>query len=152
LDGDSDRLYLLKGKLKKGGGATGTAYYYYLRPNAATTNLSCQTFSVYQQNNAASGQSNGPDASNIQLAGTSWATGYWDFIVHMSAERSVARMFNIKADKWADNGSGITQASITRVSGRWNETSTNLTSLVLYCNQSNGFGVGSEFHLYKIIV
>jgi hypothetical protein len=142
----------LKGKLKKGGGATGTAYYYYLRPNGATTNLSCQTFTVYQQSNAVNGQSNGPDASNIQLAGTSYATGYWDFVVHISAEKSVARMFNIKTDKWADNGSGTVQISIGRYSGRWNETSTNMTSLQIYCDHAGGIGIGSEFHLYKIIV
>jgi hypothetical protein len=153
LDGDSDRLYLLKAKIKKGGGANGTAYYYYLRPNSATTNLSSETFFPYMQTNAlASGTSVAADASNIQLCASSYATAFWNAYVYICAEKTVPRLFNIRTDRYTDNGTGTIQLGMGRYSGLWNETSTNMTSLQIYCDHAGGIGIGSEFHLYKIIV
>jgi hypothetical protein len=150
LNGDSDRFYLLKIKLKKG---TSSNTSYYLRPNSVTTNLSSQMFAVYRANDGTGGQSNGPD-STIYIGGTSWASGTWDFNAYISAEKTVPRLFNIRHDKWANNGTGAgqTQLAMSSITGRWNETTTNMTSLQIYASVASGIAVGSEFHLYKIIV
>ena len=148
LNGDSDRFYLLKIKLKKG---TSSNTSYYLRPNSVTTNLSSQTFAVYRGNDGTGGQSNGPD-STIYLGGTSWTSAVWDFNMYISAEKTVPRLFNIRHDKWANNGVGYTQLAASFITGRWNETTTNMTSLQIYASVASGIAVGSEFHLYKITV
>jgi len=153
LDGDSHRFYLLKAKMKKGAGASGTLYNYYLRPNGATTNLSSETFFPFTTTTGgSSGTAVSLDASNIQLAGSSYASAWWNAIVYISAERSVPRMFSIRSDRYTDNGTGTIQLGLGRNSCRWNETSTNMTSLQIYCDRAGGIAVGSEFHLYKFIV
>jgi hypothetical protein len=153
LDGDSDRFYLLKFKVKKNGGGSGTAYNYYLRPNGVTSNLSSQQFFPFMTTTGgSSGVSTSSDASAITLFGTTYQIGYWDGFVHISAEKTVPRLFNIRSDRYTDNAAGTIQLGLGRTSGRWNETSTNLTSLVIHCSQASGIAAGSDFHLYKYIV
>jgi hypothetical protein len=150
LDGDSDRLYLLKGKLIKGGGANGTVYNYTLRPNNQTTNIAWQQFFPYRDSSGANGIAVSTDTT-VYLGGSSYATADWNLVIHICAEKSVPRLFNIRSDRYTTN-STVVQYGLGRYSARWNETSTNLTSLVIYCDQAGGIGVGSDFHLYKIIV
>jgi hypothetical protein len=151
LDGNSDRFYLLKSTLRRPVGGQGTLYSYYLRPNGATTNLSYQLFQVYQQSDAVSGQINSGATTSIYLAGGSWQYSFFDLSTYISAESSMPRMFHTRHDKWSYNGA-TTQIAIGKFAGRWNETSTNMTSLQVYCDRAGGIAIGSEFHLYKFIV
>jgi hypothetical protein len=153
LDGDSHRFYLLKAKIKKNGGASGTVYSYQLRPNGVTTNVSMQQFFPFiSTTGGSSGVSVALDSTGIGIAGSSYPTAWWNIVAHISAERSVPRMFSIRSDRYTDNGGGTIQLGTGRYSGRWNETSTNMTSLQIYCDRAGGIAVGSEFHLYKFIV
>ena len=139
-------------KLKKNGGASGTAYNYYLRPNGVTSNLSSQQFFPFMTTSGGSSGVSTSSDSTIGLFGTSYQIGYWDGFVHISAEKTVPRLFKIRSDRYTDNAGGTIQLGLGRTSGRWNETSTNLTSLVIYCDRASGIAAGSDFHLYKYIV
>ena len=44
---------------------------------------------------------------------------------------------------------GTTITGVSMIGGVWNDTSSNITSLVVYCNQTNGFGVGTSIELWK---
>jgi len=68
--------------------------------------------------------------------------------VFVQADRAVQRVFSSQGIAYTAAGGVFAQEDMMY----WNETSTNLTSIVLTGSSTGNFDVGSEFHLYKYTV
>jgi hypothetical protein len=66
--------------------------------------------------------------------------------VFLSAKTGKGRVGNVE---WCRSDTAIGFSG--RASILWNETATNITSLVIHSNAANGFGTGSKVSLYKLV-
>jgi len=146
LDGDVDKNYHLRGYVRN---VTGGALpvYINLKPNGLTTN---QRNAYYLQNGSTQSAGIIGGTSVIQLAQGSPGTEAL-FTVEISARTGARRTFFVQNTKY-DPTVGIPET--LRWGQGWNETSTNITSLVIdtmsnSATSTNAIGVGSEFYLYK---
>lgn len=137
LDGDVDQIYLLFGRAV--GGALGFGDVR-LRPNGVTTN---------QRTIGALSGGTGVVPSVFSDTGLVVATvGFialgdaLDFAATIYAKTGYRRM--VLSESMTDIGSMF----VTQLGGSWDDTATNITSLVI-APDSDNFGVGSEFWLYK---
>lgn len=140
LDGNTDGAYFLRAHIKNNAGADAT---YTMRPNGLTTN---QGHVVLQT-----------DGTNITTAiGSTLPIG----VVQAAAFCDSYTEFNAKANP---NSQAYARGGMSRSGGlftaidyiilhhlRWNETSTNITSIDIVSNQTNGLGNGSELELYRV--
>lgn len=139
LNGDTDGVYLLTGKIKN---VSGSLAGYFLQPNNATTNLDI-VYSLVNgggasQGNSATGYIGGADNNTL-----------FNFDLTLFA-RKVQNSIALNRT-WIAHANNTQSASraVTNTSGQWSETSTNITSLVVHSDQTNGIGDGSELWLYK---
>lgn len=138
LDGDNDGIYYLIGRIKN---ASGSTCAYTLQPNGISTNQA----SIRQFAHNSGG---GVDqTSNLRLAETETGVtiaGSWNFNP-LKVQNSVA----LQRFYWGQYTGFSATVVNGQVSGRWNETSTNVTSLVVHADNSNCIGDGSTLGLYK---
>lgn len=142
LDGNTDGEYLLITKLLNSSGA---APFYVIRPNAATTNY--RSSQQYAQGNSFIG-ANYTDKLVIAFANANatWVQTKHTILPRKSAS-GVAQPLIYRGEFMNDDGTNVYVGSN---GGRWNETSTNTTSLDVRCESANGIGAGSELWLYKL--
>jgi hypothetical protein len=141
LDGNTDGAWCLKTKIKNN---SGSGPFYTIAPNGASSNFNSGQF--YQQNGSA-GQSAYTDKLTLGFANAN-ATLFSSCsdIYPRKTANSVALQFTYCGNFINYDGSTLYQGT---AAGQWNETSTNVTSLVLGSSISNGLGSGSEAWLYK---
>ena len=153
LDGDADKIYILHTKITLDVSSNGTNYFFYAHPNGVSTNMSYISSFPYRDTGGASSISTGTNMSvgSIPLNGSTYKWNDIGNTVYIFAEKSLPRMWSTRATRTAHNGS-VRQYGSGHHSGIWNETSTNLTSLVIGCTISGGIKPGCEFHLYKLVV
>lgn len=141
LNGNSDRIYKI---LFKRGNIASTSGYE-IRPNGLTTSMS-QTGHYYYGNTA--GTNHGVANVSYWSLGTSnsgWATNsqFSGEITIMATTGSYRTMnYNMVYDN-AGTLVGLT------TSGRWTDTTTNITSIDFYTSTATGWPAGAEIHLYK---
>ena len=141
LDGDTDEVYVLVFRVKK---AVASAMNIELQPNAATTN----------------------QVSSGHFAGPSGASGVLNNTTLRLMEDGDATNGNISAGVAViEAKTGILRTMrcqwtvalaspavySAHFAGVWNETATNITSLVFIASQTNGIGTGSYARLYKLL-
>lgn len=144
LDGNTDEIYIVIGHMLN---SSGSAALYSLKPNNVTTNQTCGT-------NVWGGFATSSTPTIWEIAGSNTitadnATWVW-FRAEIYAKdnaNSVATKRHFNSTAHYTNAGAILGESAT---GQWNETSTNLTSLVVFCNQANGIGDGSVLELWKM--
>jgi hypothetical protein len=127
-------MYLMVYTIKVGGPSTGVNYDISIRPNNLTTNQ-VSFFNVASSAGIGRGY-----YSPILLSRNAKGTTLFG-MVEIAAQTSAQRIFSIRYT--------ATTAVTGTAFGHWNETSTNLTSLVITSGTSSTLDVGSEFHLYK---
>lgn len=136
LDGNTDEVYVLKARINVAVTSTFT-----VRPNGASTNLT-----IARLYNGGSDTSSTEWVCTGSIANTE--VGWLDITIHAKANP------NSVATRRTMNGqSGMTASSaaslIVNLAGVWNETSTNITSLVIHGVVASSIGDGSTFALYK---
>lgn len=139
LNGNTDGIYYFFFKFINGGSTS----FYTLQPNGVTSNQSGQRF--YSDNGSGSA---GSIASTLEISFAtatvqSIASGYFyarDNPNSVAATRQYVSQFSTFA----------TTVTTGHYAGRWNETSTNITSLVVTGDQSDSLKSGSELFLYKL--
>jgi hypothetical protein len=139
LNGNTDGTYLLVSSIKNGASAIST---YSIQPNGITTN---QTFVGFVVNGSGSVINTGTIFKVAFADSTAWGSG--TATIHaIQSSHSVAQVR--KMEMQATYSISGTLNTITG-STLWNETSTNITSLVYFCDQASGIGDGSVISLYK---
>jgi hypothetical protein len=138
LNGNRDVFYVLYMKRYQGSSSTQQE----IRPNGTTSNLS-----AYYHVHASIGVHQVGSYSTQITYGSPVASGSQGLVrVDFMAATGRPRMFNI-SHVYDTPSFGFSK---NEVAGRWNDTSTNLTSLEIRGNQTDTFVSGSEFHLYKL--
>lgn len=168
LNGDVDKIYLLKARFQRPSGNALTNYAYYLKPNDTFPASMTTIYTTAGYGPGAGGLSSPVYAGTLSGTSTPGNNGTSfsgldtndDFAVHEAwiyAEKTRARLiintnFRHFIDTTGASGRGAGQYTITLTSqmSRWADTSTNLTSLVIQADRSNGIDIGSEFYLYKL--
>jgi hypothetical protein len=146
LNGDTDKNYFLKCFIRNVT-AGSLPIYVNLKPNSGTSN---QRNSFLYQDGSTQGAGILGGTSLIQLfQGTAGSEGI--ATCEISARTGTRRTFFGTSVHW-DSVNSIFRT--TRWGGNWNDTSTNITSLVIdtmsnNVTSTNAIGVGSEFYLYK---
>ena len=136
LDGDTHELYRLIARMVNSSGNT-TGYVW--RPNGETTNLS----SKFSYINATD-----QTPSTLQLSGDTQDItngSYWYFTIDIIAKKDP----NAIAMPRYYTGTAGNGAASALLQGKWNETATNLTSIVIVAADTDGIGNGSTFALYR---
>lgn len=143
LDGNLDKIYLLKCKAKIAGPSSTTSYTAYLKPNDSLTGLSGFHSVAY-----ASTYGNGIYTSSPPFIwGWPGSEVNVAMILYASSGSSLAqRVFTFDVWGYSTSVSGIYLSNGMMF---WDNTSTNITSIVIDGNVTGMFDVGSEFSLYK---
>lgn len=150
LDGDSDRIYFIRGRVLRPAGSAGTTFTYSVRPNGLTTNLAYISYGGYYSTAAGSNAISTSAGSSGYLIGSSTSTTRFDLQMWISAEKTLPRLFDIAISRRVFDGSNQ-QFDVWRSGVRWNETTTNLTSIEINCDRSGGLAAGTELYLYKLV-
>lgn len=143
LDGNRDVFYVLYMKRIQGSSSTTQE----IRPNGTTSNLS----GYYHVHASIGTHQVGSYATQITY-GSPTASGSQGLVqVTFAASTGRPRVFNISHVYDTPNaGATVYGFAKNEVVGKWNDISTNLTSLEIRGNQTDTFVSGSEFHLYKL--
>ena len=141
LNGDTDKLYLMTFYLKVGGPAAST-YSVTFKPNNVTTN---QT--AFGRSTSTTATSVGSYASSWVISNMLKGSEYYGQ-VFVQADKTIQRVFSSQGIAYTAAGGVFAQEDMMY----WNETATNLTSIVLSGSAAGVIDVGSEFHLYKYTV
>lgn len=143
LDGNRDVLYALFIRRIQGSSST----QHEIRPNGTTSNLSA----YYHIVSSIGTHQVGSYATQITY-GSPIASGSQGLVqVTFAATTGRPRVFNISHVYDTPNaGATVFGFAKNEVVGKWNDISTNLTSLEIRGNQTDTFVSGSEFHLYKL--
>ncbi len=143
LNGNRDVFYVLYMKRYQGSSSTQNE----IRPNGTTSNLS-----AYYHIVASTGMHQVGSYSTQITYGSPTASGSQGLVrVDFVAATGRTRMFNIShAYDTPNAGATVFGYAKNEVVGRWNDSTTNLTSLEIRGNQIDTFVSGSEFHLYKL--
>jgi hypothetical protein len=147
LDGDTDGVYLIIADLICVGGVAIT-----LQPNGVTTNQSTQYQTNQQgtgsaQSNTATlllcnGSQDGAANSNISITSTFFAS-------KLIGSTAIPRRMISTAQFICTSGGHTNHIGCFYSGGYWNETSTNVTSIVIAANVANALRTGSRISLYK---
>lgn len=142
LDGDTDKVYLLMGRIIVPSGGSNPVFTW--QPNGITTNQSSQR--MYANGGATAAD----QTSNLWLLdGIVATTVSFSVTIHASkVENSVAMIRNHFGTFQAIYGAGT--IAVGTVSGQWNETSTNITSIVVHSSVASKIGNGSTIALYRL--
>lgn len=141
LDGNTDQVYKLIARVKNTAGADCT---FTLRPNNATTNLYSAEFFAYSSTTVSQTST---DLRIWALNNNVWAQA--EILLHASAAPNgvaAQRLYQARTAWLTPTPVGV----IGEVGGGWNETSANITSLVIHASVASGIGAGSELCLYKL--
>jgi hypothetical protein len=135
LNGDTDGVYLLEFRIDTTNATSGV----FVRPNGATTNLSDSRFFPGGSDTSASEWELYHNSGNAATL-TGWMVVY--------ASKSIQ---SVAHPRYSNFGLIQDQSGIVPVTGagKWNESSTNMTSLVIFTNQATGIKAGSYAALYK---
>lgn len=133
LDGDVDEEYVILGRVFK----SGISRQYTLQPNGISTNQAYERIQV--SGASVTGQAN----TGLRLAEASFD----EFTINasLSAKTGMARMGQ---SMMVANNTPSTDVFFQQHGIAWNETATNITSLVIDCNATD-IEAGSEFTLYR---
>jgi hypothetical protein len=146
LDGDTHKNYLLVSRiyLPAGVGGAGATYNITLRPNGLTTNITSINRNSFGIN---SSQGTWSPAHPLMSGG---GTSYGLTITDILAPSGNPRVLKSNSSWYS---AGVTALVDSEFITRWSDTTTNITSLVIYGDISNAsqavIGVNSEFHLYR---
>lgn len=143
LNGNRDVLYALFIRRIQGSSSTQQE----IRPNGTTSNLS-----AYYHIVSSIGTHTVGSYSTQLTYGSPIASGSQGLVqVTFAASTGRPRVFNISHVYDTPNaGATVYGFAKNEVVGKWNDISTNLTSLEIRGNQTDTFVSGSEFHLYKL--
>lgn len=140
LDGDTDEVYVLAFRVKK---AVAAAMNLEIQPNAATTNQVSSGFFA-----GAGGTSGVLNNATMRVTedGDATSGNVSEGVVIINAKTGMVRTARCN---WvvATASPAVFSADFASV---WNETATNITSLVFIANQANGIGAGSYARLYRL--
>jgi hypothetical protein len=138
LNGDADGIYSLQCAILNGGSTS----FYTLQPNGVTSN---QTYSRGYTDGTTFNNNTG---STIQIGFTIAAQQIWTqtMIYARKNPNSVAmpRRFYTTFHNWTGALNNVGNIGAT-----WNETATNMTSLVVTGDQADSIKSGSQLYLYK---
>lgn len=137
LDGDTHQMYMLIGRVINNHGSVTASYS--ARPNGATTNQSWQR--LYANDTTVAG-SRGTTPMLVAQAVSAGGSVFFSSVIWASKATS-SRRYLLSQALFAG-----TIESLQTV-GQWDETSTNITSLVFFSDQTDGVGTGSIIHLYR---
>jgi hypothetical protein len=130
--------------LPAGVGAGGATYNITLRPNGLTTNVTSMNRNSYGVN---SSQGSWALAHPLMSAG---GTSHGLTITDILAPTGIPRVLRSNSTWYSVGVSAVVDSEFVT---RWSDTTTNITSLVIYGDISNVsqavIGVNSEFHLYR---
>lgn len=140
LNGDTDEMWFFMYRLVKDASGAQTTYF---RPNGTTTNQRCRWFYT---------GSGGFVSNNLDTAGglvlspnggaaNETDSGYG----YIHCKKDYLRSASYHAIE-----SNTTDLFVVSYGWRWNETSTNITSMVLISTATNGIGAGSYLRLYRV--
>ena len=138
LDGNTDQVYFLVGRIKNASGATAL---YSWQPNGVTTNQTYQRLLVTGTSTPAA--STGSVLAIHAL--NSGVNGVVQYTIHASDNPN-----SQATTRYYQGISFDTTPALKNYAGNWNESSTNITSIVIHSDQSNGLGNGTELVLYKL--
>lgn len=138
LDGNAEGVYRLVTRILNRSGSTAS---YTLRPNGATTN---QNSSRGYSNNGSGGNDTTTTLRFAECENNMDIVSQTDFFARCDPD-------SIATKRWYTGHYTAFSAGVivAMVGGRWNETSTNMTTLEVVSSVSNGLGEGSEITLYK---
>jgi len=143
LNGNVDKVYLLKSKIKIAGASPSTSYTIYLKPNNSLTGLSGFTRTTYSATNTI-----GLSTSNPAYASSRPDTEY-DIETVFYASTTSGNAERVISNKFGGYNTGLVASFHGDGFMHWNNASTNLTSIVIEGSAAGTIGVGSEFSLYK---
>jgi len=142
LHGDIDKEYLLSTKLVNGYNGATTLY---LRPNNDTgTNYGYQRLYNSDATTAAALRDNADTHVCLNYADAIDKLGVANASIY--AKSGYARTILTQS---AEAITGTTVTAVNLFGHSWNNTVDEITSLVLYADQTNGIGTGSQITLYK---
>ncbi len=144
LDGDTDEQYMMLYRIRTPGATT---LAFTMRPNGITANQNTVIRTLSSSGTAATSVF---PSLRIVGGGTS-IVKQWNGLLYFDAQTgTTARQF------FAHNTIRISSTSMgfgglrsDEVVGSWDDTTTNITSLDIVCDLTNGIGIGSQFSLYK---
>jgi len=142
LNGDVDRIYVIKQRLMKV--SSGTHITYRISPNGVSTNFTSQYVIPYYLAGVAA-MAVGSAANNDYHSTAGEDTVQVTMTIY--AEKSTRRFILMEIQRYAASLYAHSYYAFV-----WNETSTNLTSIRLSASTATGFAVGTETHLYKLVV
>jgi hypothetical protein len=145
LDGDTDGIYLLLGRIVN---ASGASPFYSWRPNNVTTNQLGQLSQFYNGNTNFVQQTSTLSFANIN-SGNTISFEMKIFAKSNPNGQAVVRQYTGTTSGAIIAGTPGTNPVSGTVGGQWNDTSTNITSIVIVSDQTNGIGNGSTIALYK---
>jgi len=134
LDGDADGEYIIVSKIKNVN--SGNLTQFNLQPNGV---------SIGQQTQCSISLEPGRRVSRLEIALT---LAQWAYVNTelLAARGLVYRHTFSECVEGDEDGTNYKQVLST---GNWDEDATNITSLVIHCNEGAFIGEGSEFHLYR---
>jgi hypothetical protein len=140
LDGDTDREYLLTGKIVHG--SSGSPFF------SARLNAQATTYAITRTQNAA-GSITGTTFTEPYIAGgpANAVSSFEAKIFAAKSVNSVAQLRQYLAKSIVNNGGTMTMVDWA---GNWTDTTNNITSIRLHCDTTNGIGNGSQVALYKL--
>jgi hypothetical protein len=136
LDGNVDKQYLMIGRVINPLTPAGPGYE--LRPNNTTTNVECERCFA----NPAGVFST---QAAMQLCGAA-PLSTSSFHAFIQAQTGMARTYQ----SFATDDRGTNDPAMRLMAGTWDESVTNITSLVVHCAAAGGIGIGSEISLWKL--
>ncbi len=142
LDGDTDEEYLLKHRIVDDSATY--ADHIYLSFNADTTNYGDQLLSGINATTQAVRTTETGIIIGYSAVGT--ANGKYTGETHIYAKSGYVRT---TIGNYCDEVTTTTVPRIMVVGGVWNDTSTNMTSMIITSLNANGLGVGTEISLYR---
>jgi len=146
LDGDADKIYVIKQRLIK---SVTTSYTYYFYPNGSSSNLSSHYHSSYYSSASGSGTSTGQLADGSY--GSSGGVDNWNITMYIFAARNSNRIILSEYSRY-----GVATTNHVQEMGQrsiiWRNSTDNLTSIRLASSNSTGFGIGTETFLYRLEV
>lgn len=140
LDGDKDLRYQIITKFVGGAGGVAT---FRIRPNNDTTNANYGYQDINGQGGTASG-SQGTSAADLRIGSADSGQINNDLSMLMAKSGTSRSLLSIRNSQVS--GTTIVQTSAN--TSLWNNTGTNITSLVIYSDMVNGIGAGSHIEIW----
>jgi hypothetical protein len=143
LEGETDGKYVLYSRIVNAFVGSGDVIFS-LNPQEATTNLGEQA--VWGSNTTVGASRNG-NTGGIRVGVTDSAAGR----ISLSETKIQVKtgMIRPSISKVAQDINGTTVRDIVLYGSSWNETSTPISKLAIFCNKTTAIGIGSRFILLK---